>query len=339
MQPEVQPMKLMIDGVWRGDVDLAPEHVTRNMIHAGGFRDRVPTEEARGFVAEPGRYHLYVSHACPFSHRVTVVHALKRLEDFVGLSVVHPIWDTPAGWTFADTGVSTADRGGNGFIHLHEAYRATRPNYTGKVTVPVLWDRKTRRIVNNESLEIAMMLNNAINWLGDGEQDDLYPAALRSDIDILNSRICRSVATGVYAVAAARDQSEYDTATGELFGFLDECEGRLADNRGFLLGDRLTLADVLMFTPLVRFDAVYNPLFRASRKRLVDYPRLTRYTRRIHDLPRVASTVRLDHILTHYHDGDWAVASRRGIVPEAPAVSWMTAVIRADDDVGQRQVS
>ena len=323
-------MKLMIDGVWRGDVDHAPESVARQMIHAGGFRDRVRTEESRGIAGEPGRYHLYVSHACPFSHRVTLVHALKGLEDFVGISVVHPIWDTPDGWTFADTALSTPDHGGNGFVHLHEAYRASRPDYTGKVTVPVLWDRRSRRIVNNESLEIAMMLNNSINWVGEEQQGDLYPAALRPDIDILNSRIGHAVATGVYAVAAARDQTEYDTATGELFGFLDECEDRLADDRHFLLGDELTLADVLMFAPLVRFDAVYNPLFRASRKRLVDYPRLTRFTRRIHDLPRVASTVRLDHILTHYHDGDWAVARRRGIVPESPAVSWMTTVSGAN---------
>ncbi len=233
------------------------------------------------------------------------------------------LWDTPDGWVLVDTTLSTSDRGGNGFLRLHEAYLASQPGYTGKVTV--LWDRKSRRIVNNESLEIAIMLNNSINWIGGDEQGDLYPTLLRSDIDTLNSKICRSVVMGVYTVAAARDQGEYDTATDELFGFLDECENRLADRRCFLLGDQLTLTDVLLFTPLVRFDAVYNPLFRASRKRLVDYPQLTRFVKRVYDLPGVAATVRLDHILTHYYDGDWAVANRRGIVPHMHAVNWITS--------------
>jgi glutathionyl-hydroquinone reductase len=149
------------------------------------------------------------------------------------------------------------------------------------------------------------MLNHAYDRVGGNEQVDLYPAALRSDIDVLSSKISRSVATGVYAVATARGQAEY-------VGFLDECENELADGRCFLQGEQATLADILMFTPLVRFDAVYNPLFRASRKRLVDYPRLTRLVKRVYDLPGVAATVRLDHIQTHYYDGNWAVTSRRG---------------------------
>jgi putative glutathione S-transferase len=249
---------------------------------------------------------------------------MKRLEHLVGLSVVHPIWDTPHGWTFGETALSTPDRGGGGFTHLHQAYRASRSDYTGKVIVPVLWDRKYRRIVNNESLDIAVMLNRAFDRLGGDQQVDLYPAALRPELDALNSRIGRSLATAVYEVAAARDQAEYDRAMEELFGFLDECEDGLANNRSFLLGDQATLADILLFTPLVRFDAVYNPLFRASRRRLVDYPRLTRLVKRVYDLPGVAATVRLDHILTHYYDGDWAVSKRRGIVPHLPAVNWTT---------------
>ena len=304
----------MIDGVWQGDVDPPPELDAQKMIHGGRFRDRIT-------VAEPGRYHLFVSHACPFSHRVTLVHALKGLENRIGLSVVHPIWDTPEGWVFGETPLSTPDRSGSGFRRLHEAYRAARPDYTGKVTVPVLWDRQARRIVNNESLDIAVMLNDGI---GGDAQIDLYPAPLRPAIDALDARIGRALASGVYAVAGARDQAEYDAATSALFGFLDECETRLADDRRFLLGDRTTLADILLFTPLVRFDAVYNPLFRTGGRRLVDYPRLTGLVRRIHDLPRVAPTVRLDHILTHYYDGDWAVARRRGIVPNPPAASWLT---------------
>src|SRR5947207_774657 len=230
-------MKLMINGVWRGDVDPTPELEAQSMIHAGGFRDRIAADGSSSFPVEPGRYHLYVSHACPFSHRVTVVHAMKKLEGLIGLSVVHPIWDTPEGWSFGETDLSTPDRGGNGFLHLHEAYRATQPNYTGKVLVPALWDRKSDRIINNESLEIALMLNCVFDGIGGDERVDLYPPGLRSDVDVLNSRISRSAATGVYAVAAARNQAEYDGATDELFEFLDECENGLADGRCFLLGE------------------------------------------------------------------------------------------------------
>lgn len=315
-------MKLMIQGVWQGDTDPTPELDAQRMIHAGRFRDQITADGRSGFIAERDRYHLYVSPACPFSHRVTIVHALKRLDSLVGVSVVHPIWNTPHGWVLGDTALSTPDRAGNGFTYLHEAYRASQADYTGKVIVPVLWDRKSRRIVNNESLEIAGMLNRAFDGIGGDGQVDLYPAAFRPQIDALNSRITRSLANGVYAVASARDQAEYDDAIGELFGFLDEWEARLVDDRRFLLSDHPTFADVLIFTPLVRFDAVYNPLFRAIRKRLVDYPRLAALVRRIHDLPAVASTVRFDHILTHYYDGDWAVARRRGIVPQRPDIDW-----------------
>jgi putative glutathione S-transferase len=186
----------------------------------------------------------------------------------------------------------------------------------------VLWDQQTRRIISNESLEIAEMLNDAFDDAGGDRQLDLYPAAMRGEIDALNGTITRDLAKGVYAVAAARDQGEYDEATHALFGFLDALEHQLSDGRSFLLGERVTLADVLAFTPLVRFDAVYHPLFRASRKRLVDYPRLSALMRHVYDLPGVAETVRFDHILMHYYDGDWAVATRRGIVPEPPATDW-----------------
>jgi putative glutathione S-transferase len=318
-------MKLMVDGTWRGEVAPTPELDTQRMIHAGRFRDRIVSDGASKFPAEAARYHLYVSPACPFSHRVMVVRALKRLEAVVGLSILHPLWDTPDGWVFVDTGLSTADRAGNGFRCLYEAYRAASPDYTGKVTVPVLWDQHSRRIVNNESLEIAQMLNDAFNAVGGDDRVDLCPADLKSAMEELNARITKSLAVGVYAVAAARDQREYDAAMDELFGFLDELDRWLDDGRPFLLGDRPTLADVLAYPPLVRFDAVYNPLFRASRRRLADYPRLPALVKRIHSLPGVAATTRYDHILTHYYDGDWAVATRRGIVPELPATNCLRA--------------
>jgi putative glutathione S-transferase len=318
-------MKLMINGTWRGDIDPTPDLKARKMIHGGQFRDRITADGASEFRAEAGRYHLYVSPACPFSHRVIIVRALKRLENIVGLSALHPHWDTPDGWIFADTALSTIDGAGNGFRRLHEAYRASAPNYTGKVTVPVLWDQHARRIVSNESLEIAHMLNDAFDASGGDASIDLCPADLKPAMDELNGRIARSLSTGVYAVAGAKHQQDYDAAMDELFGFLDDLDGELADGRRFCLGDRATLADVLVYATLVRFDAVYNPLFRASRKRLVDYPHLPNLLKRIHALPGVAETLRYDHILAHYYDGDWAIATRRGIVPEPPAAHWLNS--------------
>lgn len=312
-------MKLMINGVWRGDAQPTPELEAQRMIHAGGFRDQVTADGSSGYCAEAGRYHLYVSYACPFSHRAILAHALKRLESVVGMSVVHPIWNTPDGWVFADTSQSTVDGAGNGFRGLHEAYQASRADYTGKVTVPVLWDKRARRIVNNESLDIAMMLNSAFDGVGGDASVDLSPTPLRSELGTWNPRIARSLAVGVYTVAGARNQAEYAMAMDELFDCLDSLEAKLGDGRPFLLGDQPTMADVLAFPPLARFDAVYNPLFRASRKRLADYLNLSALTKRFHALPRVARTLRYDDILTHYYDGDWAIATRRGIVPELPA--------------------
>ncbi|TWS97328.1 glutathione S-transferase C-terminal domain-containing protein [Reyranella sp. CPCC 100927] len=317
-------MKLMIDGVWRSDIAPPPELAAQRAIHDGRFRHVVMPHRPSAFAAEAGRYHLYVSYACPFAHRTLVVHALKRLRDIVPISIVDPIWDTPDGWAFGASPLSTPDRAGNGFRFLHEAYRASHATYTGKVTVPVLWDTGTRQIVNNESIEIARMLNAAFDTVGADHGVDLDPPARKPEIDALSLRIAEKLSKGVYAVGQARDQGEYDLSMGSLFGFLDEMERFVGDGRMFLLGDQPTLADVLIFTPLVRFDGVYNPLFRASRKRLVDYPGLAALTRRLYGLPGVADTVRFDHILTHYYDGDWGVVSRRGITPEAPAIDFRT---------------
>jgi glutathionyl-hydroquinone reductase len=226
-------MKLMIKGTWRGDIDPTPELSAQRMIHAGSFRDRITADGSSRFLAEAGRYHLYVSPACPFSHRVMVVRALKGLENLVGVSILHPLWDTPDGWIFADSNLSTVDGGGNGFRYLHEAYRASSPAYTGKVTVPVLWDKRFRRIVNNESLEIAQMLNGAFSEIGGEKRINLYPDDLRPALDDLNRRITRSLSIGVYSVAAARSQREYDVAMDELFGFLDELDWQLCGGRWF----------------------------------------------------------------------------------------------------------
>lgn len=312
-------MKLMVDGTWRGEIPPTPELDAQRMVHRGRFRDRISSDGSSKYPAEARRYHLYVSPACPFSHRVMVVHALKGLDTVVDRSILHPLWDTPNGWVFGDTDLSTPDRAGNGFRCLYEAYAASSPNYTGKVTVPVLWDQRSHRIVSNESLEIAHMLNDSFDEVGGNDLVDLCPAD--PAMDKLSARIARSLGEGVYAVAAARDQREYNATMDELFGFLDQLDRQLHDGRTFLLGDRPTFADVLIYPPLVRFDAVYNPLFRASRRRLADYRFLPALVRRIHSLPGVAETTRYDHILIHYYDGDWAVATRRGIVPELPATN------------------
>lgn len=313
-------MKLMIGGVWRGDVARPPPELeAQRAIHAGLFRGRIAADEA----PEPGRYHLYASYACPFAHRAILARALLGLEAAVGMSVLHPRWNKPEGWVFGDTPLSTPDLAGNGFTHLHQAYAATAPRYTGKVTVPVLWDRARDRIASNESAEILRVLNDVAAVSGQGP--DLYPEPLRPAIAALDAEIAADLAAGAYAVGGARDQAGYDAAIARLFGFLDGLEARLSDGRRFLHSDAVTGSDVLAFTPLVRFDAVYNPLFRASLRRLVDYPCLAAFVRRVHDLPGVAATVRFDHILSHYHDGDWGVANRRGIVPVLPAVDFRSA--------------
>jgi putative glutathione S-transferase len=322
-------MKLMVNRTWRVEADAPSELPAEGMIQPGHFRSRITADGSSGFPAEPHRYHLYVSYACPFSHRVLIVRALKALDAIVGVSVLHPLWDTSDGWVFGDTPLSTTDGGGSGFLWLYEAYLASRPNYTGKVTVPVLWDRKTRTIVSNESLDITQTLNNAFEGIAGDCAVDLSPADLKPAVDELNARIARSLAAGVYSVAGARNQWEYDAAMYELFGFLDDLDCQLRDGRQFLLGERPTLADVLVYATLARFDVVYNPLFRASRRRVMDYPHLPSLLRHVHDLPGVAGTLRYDHILTHYYDGDWAVANRRGIVPELPAANWLNREVPA----------
>ena len=220
-------MKLMIDSVWRGDVSPTvggPFHP----IESGSFRSRITRDGSSGFPAEAGRYHLYTSYACPFAHRVIVGRVLKGLQEIVGLSVLHPTWNTSEGWVFGSTPFSTIDRSGAGFMHLHQAYAASRPTYTGKVTVPVLWDCQTRRIVSNESLDILIMFNEAFDGVGADATFDLYPRfASRREIDDLNDRIGRDLARRVYAVGGAATQEQYDRENGALFAFLDELEFRL----------------------------------------------------------------------------------------------------------------
>jgi putative glutathione S-transferase len=260
----------------------------------------------------PGRHHLYACYACPWAHRTLIVRRLKGLEDTVSVSFVHPFRDA-RGWAFAD---------GEHRDHLHdwdylsEAYAETEPSFDGRVTVPVLWDREQRRIVNNESADVIRMLNA---W-GD-EGPDLYPEDLRDEIDAVNALVYDRVNNGVYRTGFAKTQEAYEEAFTELFATLGELDDRLGSQR-YLVGDRVTEADWRLFTTLVRFDAVYHTHFRCNGKRLVDYPSLWPYARELFQVPGVAETVRFDEIKRHYYTTHDLLNPKR-IVPLGPIdVDW-----------------
>jgi putative glutathione S-transferase len=288
-----------------------------------GFRNWVtPNGEAGpsgegGFAAEPGRYHLYVSYACPWAHRALIVRALKKLEDVISVSVVHPLMPQES-WVFGQYPGATEDHLYQS-EYMYELYRKADPDFDGLVTVPVLWDKKGETIVNNESSEIIRMLNSAFDEFGDASVD-LYPQELRAEIDAINERIYANVNNGVYRTGFARSQKAYERAYTSLFETLDELEARLAKQR-YLVGDRITEADWRLFTTLVRFDPVYHGHFKANRKRLVDYPNLWGYTRELYQVPGVRETVNMDHIKTHYYGShDWINPSR--IVPLGPEIDF-----------------
>lgn len=267
-----------------------------------------------GFRAEPGRYHLYVSYACPWAHRTLILRRLKRLDEVISVDVVHPHMGEP-GWYFdASFPGATADTV-NGCDYMHELYRLAQPDYTGIVTVPVLWDRERRTIVNNESAEIIRMLNSAFDAWGDA-QVDMYPPALREEIDAINAFVYEHINNGVYRTGFATSQAAYDRAFDALFSALDEIEARLSRQR-YLVGGRLTEADWRLFTTLVRFDAVYVGHFKCNRNRIADFPSLSNYLRELYQYPGIAQTVNLEHIKAHYYwSHPWLNPSR--IVPGGP---------------------
>jgi len=293
-------MKLLIEGVWHANAEDAPAlRLARAEEAKRFFRSAVTVDGSSGFKAEPGRYHLYVSYACPWAHRTILYRKLKGLEDVISLSVAHPVWTGEQGWRFFESDLSTADEAA-GFDYLYQVYQAAKPDFTGKVTVPALWDKQTGTIVNNQSGEIIRMLNGAFDAWGNASVD-FYPEDLWDEIDALNRLVLERVSMGVYAAGFASSQENYDRAVARLFTTLDELEGLLAD-REYLLGDRITETDWHLFTTLIRFDAVYNPRLKCSIRRLVDYPNLSLYTRRLYERPGVAETVKLDHVKRHYWD-------------------------------------
>ena len=314
-------MGLLINGIWRNEWYDTKSTGGRFVRQQSAFRNWVTRDGsagpsgAAGFAAAPGRYHLYASLACPWAHRTLIMRALKGLENLVSLSVVH--WRMlEQGWTFEEGEGVVPDP----ILHarfLHEIYLAARPAYTGRVTTPVLWDRLTRTIVNNESSEIIRMFNAAFDEAG-ARGGDFYPAALREEIDALNARIYETLNNGVYRAGFATIQAAYEEALGPLFETLDWLELRLARQR-YLCGDRLTEADVRLLPTLLRFDLVYYSHFKCNLRRLADYPKLSAYMRDLHQTPGVAATFNVTHAKRHYYESHRAL-NPSGIVPLGPAI-------------------
>lgn len=262
------------------------------------FRDRVTTDGSSEYPATAGRYHLYVSLACPWAHRTAIVRQLKGLDIAVGMTVVDPVRDE-RGWRFGDGSDGLKPDPVNGFQFLSQAYGASDPDFADRVTVPVLWDSETGRIVNNSEDDIALMFNGAFGDLARADID-LYPESLRDEIDDVNRRIYEDVNNGVYRAGFAGSQAVYERWVKRLFAALDGLEDRLSRQR-YLVGDRVTLADWQLFCTLVRFDAVYYVHFKCNLRRIVDYPNLWGYLRDLYQQPGIAGTVDLNHIKRHYY--------------------------------------
>jgi glutathionyl-hydroquinone reductase len=317
-------MGLLIDGVWydKGyDTESHGGEFKREptTLRSWITKDGAPGPSGEGgFPAEPGRYHLYVSYACPWAHRTIIFRKLKGLEDAISLDVVHPHMGDK-GWTFStDFPGATGDRV-NGLDRLAEVYLKAVPDFTGRVTTPVLWDKERETIVSNESSEIIRMLNSAFDDVG-ASGADYYPQGLRHEIDAINEEIYGTVNNGVYRCGFATRQSAYEKNFQILFDTLDGLEKRLGRHR-YLVGDTLTEADWRLFVTLVRFDPVYIGHFKCNLRRIADYPNLSNYTRDLYQQKGIAETVRLDHIKTHYYRSHpWI--NPAGIVPLGPDIDY-----------------
>lgn len=317
-------MGQLVDGIWTtawydtaasGGAFVRAPTAFRNWITVDGSPG--PTGEG-GFAAESGRYHLYVSYACPWAHRTLIFRALKGLAPHIAVSVVAPDM-LDDGWTFATGFPGTTGDSLHGAAFLREVYLRASPRASGRVTVPVLWDRARATIVSNESSEIIRMFNSAFDALT-GNGDDYYPQPLRAGIEALNARIYEGLNNGVYRAGFATTQAAYDAAVAEVFATLDWLEAHLAGHR-YLTGEAVTEADWRLFTTLVRFDSVYHLHFKCNRARLIDYPNLWGYTRELYQWPGVAATVRLDHIVRHYHFSHATINPHR-IIPINPVLDF-----------------
>ncbi|QDZ02087.1 glutathione S-transferase family protein [Nitratireductor mangrovi] len=316
-------MGLLVEGKWHQKWEDGRIRDGRFVRSQSQFRDWVTADGSpapgreRGFKAEPGRYHLYVSYACPWAHRTLIFRVLKKLEDAISVSVVDYFMGDD-GWTFVERDGATGDPlYGSDF--LHQIYTRADPHYSGRVTVPVLWDKKQETIVSNESSEIIRMFNSAFDEWGDASRD-FYPAELRSDIDRWNDRIYEAVNNGVYKCGFARSQEAYEEAFAALFEALGEVEAQLARSR-YLVGDRLTEADWRLFTTLARFDPVYVGHFKCNLRRIADYQNLSNYLRELYQVPGIAETVNMFHIKQHYYGSHESVNPTR-IVPVGPEIDY-----------------
>ena len=318
-------MGLLVDGKWQNEWYDTTSNGGRFERKAPSFRHWITTDGSAGpsgnagFKAEAGRYHLYVSLACPWAHRTIIYRKLKGLEDMISMSVVNAFMGDE-GWTFADGQGVVADPILNA-TNVHEIYTAAQANYTGRVTVPILWDKKTHTIVSNESPEIIRMFNSAFDEVG-AIAGDFSPANLLTEIDELNEFIYPTINNGVYRAGFATTQEAYDEAVIEVFTALDIIEKRLSSQR-YLTGDAITEADWRLFTTLVRFDAVYVGHFKCNLRRIVDYPNIWGYVRDLYQVPGIAETVDMDYIKRHYY-GSHETINPTGIIPVGPIIDFNT---------------
>jgi glutathionyl-hydroquinone reductase len=323
-------MGLLVDGVWQDEQYAERAPTGRFVRPATRFRNWI-TEDGSpgstgegGFPAGRGRYHLYVALACPWAHRTVIMRELKGLTDVVSLSVVEPLYG-PHGWRFG-TSPGTIPDTVNGASELIEIYLRADPRYSGRVSVPALWDKERRTIVNNESAEIIRMLNGAFGRFTN-VRTDYYPEHLREDIDRINAFVYENINNGVYRTGFATTQEAYEEAFHALFDALDEIEQRLSRQR-YLVGGEITEADWRLFTTLIRFDAVYHGHFKCNLRRIIDYPNLSNYLRDLYQQPGVAATVNMDHIKRHYY-GSHRHLNPTGIVPLGPQLDFSAPHDRA----------
>ncbi|MFT7286949.1 MAG: putative glutathione S-transferase [Halieaceae bacterium] len=309
-------MGLLVDGKWKDQWYDTAESGGRFIREDAQFRDLIGGADGI-YAAESERYHLYVSLACPWAHRTLIVRRLKNLEEHVSVSIVSPIM-LENGWTFAVDEGSSGDQL-HGYQFMHEVYGAARAEYSGRVTVPVLWDKKTGQIVNNESSEIIRILGSAFDDIS-GNRLNLYPEALRSIIDAWNDRLYPAINNGVYRAGFATTQAAYAEAYEEVFAELDHLDAHLSTHR-YLCGETLSEADIRLFTTLIRFDAVYHGHFKCNRQRLEDFAALAAYVRDIYQLEGVAETIDFEHIKTHYYASHGTI-NPTGVVPLGPEIDY-----------------
>lgn len=309
-------MGLLVDGIWR-DSPRKPGAKGEFQRTDAPLRHWIKADGSTPYAPESGRYHLYVSYACPWAHRTLMFRKLKGLEDHISVSVVSPLM-MENGWEFTEWPSATRDEV-NGANYMHQIYTANNKTFSGRCSVPVLWDKTSSSIVSNESSEIIRMLNSEFDGLT-GNNDDYYPEALRPEIDEVNDRVYNTLNNGVYRSGFAQSQEAYEEAVTALFDTMDWLEERLSTRR-YLCGDRITEADWRLFPTLIRFDHVYHGHFKCNIRRLIDYPNLFGHTRELYQWPGIAETVNMDHIRWHYYySHPWVNPTR--VVPKGPDIDF-----------------